>query len=111
MSNRSPTFSDRSDETLSYEMDDAETVTEAVLTGVAAITDNSLVPVGDDATSSPGLPPLYTAVDPDALESLVHPTNDGERTPKQVQFRYANCVVTVEGTGLIRVQREGDESL
>lgn len=110
MSNRSPGFSDQSDEAFSYEMDDAETVTEAVLTAVATVTGDTLVPVGDDADSSPGLPPLYTAVDPDSLESLFHPTRSGGRTPGQVQFRYANCVVTVEGNGLIRIRPETDES-
>lgn len=113
MSNGASNFSEQSpaaDDAFSYEMDDAETVTEAILAAVTTVTGDALVPIGDGADSS-GLPPLYTVVDTDAIESLFRSPGSGGRTSGYVQFRYADCTVTVESDGRILVQQETDEPL
>ena len=48
------------------------------------------------------LPPLYDAVDPDALDDLL---GDPRRDDVQVSFSYADCDVTVE-RGLVTVERQ-----
>lgn len=46
------------------------------------------------------LPPLYDAVDPDALHSLIRSGKQiGDRSPLEVSFRYAGYDVTVSGDG------------
>jgi len=44
------------------------------------------------------VPPLYDAVDPDALEQLVESTSNARFT-----FQYAGCEVTVESDGEVQV--------
>jgi len=50
--------------------------------------------------------PLYDAVDPDALESLIQ-SHEGETG--QIEFCYCGCEITVTGDGKILVQKPGDE--
>ncbi|RLM56472.1 hypothetical protein DVK02_08150 [Halobellus sp. Atlit-31R] len=45
-------------------------------------------------TDASALPPLYEAVDPDALNDLVESTFEGA-----ISFSYAGCTVTVDGDG------------
>jgi hypothetical protein len=54
---------------------------------------------GTDVT---GLPPLYDAVDPDALDRVFGPRADGTRYPTGtcVSFRYEECRVTAETEGI-----------
>ncbi|WP_235920792.1 HalOD1 output domain-containing protein [Natronorubrum halalkaliphilum] len=52
------------------------------------------------------LPPLYEAIDPDALNSLL--TSGGAPSECQVSFQYAGCAVTVQGTGEVRVRPDQD---
>lgn len=72
---------------------DADTLTERI---VEATTDVA----GTDALD---LPPLYDAVDPDALEALYD--RDGVDGP-EVAFSYADCGVTVHGDGSVSVTPE-----
>lgn len=73
------------------ETDDAETVTESVTTALHDAT-------GTDETD---LEPLYTAVDPDALDSLFGPQGDGtpRDTEGHVVFDYGPYRVRVESDG------------
>ncbi|QKY19167.1 hypothetical protein B4589_001780 [Halolamina sp. CBA1230] len=48
------------------------------------------------------LPPLYDAIDPDALDALVEGMTDGE-----VVFTYAECEITVTAAGVIDVEGSG----
>ncbi|KPN31190.1 hypothetical protein SY89_01933 [Halolamina pelagica] len=48
------------------------------------------------------LPPLYEAVDPDALTDLVEGMRRGE-----IVFTYADCMVSVTGEGLVTVEPDG----
>jgi len=83
--------------TLNVSTDDADadavTLTERI---VEATTDVA----GADALD---LPPLYDAVDPDALEALYD--RDGVDGP-EVEFTYAGCGVTVRGDGSVSVAPE-----
>ncbi len=65
-----------------------ETVSERVIERVATSTSR-------DALS---LPPLYSSIDPDALDALVAEMSNGE-----VTFRYAGCDITVQNDGTITV--------
>lgn len=47
------------------------------------------------------LPPLYEAIDPDALETTVRAIDDGK-----IAFQYAECCITVESDCSISVEDE-----
>lgn len=101
-----------SPEAFTYEMDDSETVSGAVLTAVSAVTGDSLgpsTPYEEEAT--PALDPLYTAIDPDALEALFRPTSAGGLSEGHVRFSYARCEVTVQSDGLISVRPTTDHQM
>lgn len=66
-----------------------ETVTERVVQTVAAA--SNVGPLD--------LPPLYGAIDPDALEALVEQMAEGE-----VVFAYGGCEVTVDADGAVGVE-------
>ncbi|MFW5934842.1 MAG: HalOD1 output domain-containing protein [Halolamina sp.] len=53
-------------------------------------------------TDPTDLPPLYDAIDPDALVGIVDGMTRGE-----VVFTYADCRVTVTGEGSITVEPDG----
>ena len=72
---------------------------EAVVVAVAAATRSDPLE----------LPPLYDAVDPDALSDLFEPSPTGaKRFEGTVTFEYADHLVTVEGEGTITVEPFGD---
>lgn len=78
----------------------AEDVTTTV---VLAVSDVTGTPVDE-------LPPLYDAVDPDALSTLFQPRCDADDSPgpgTQVTFSMAGCVVSVRG-GRVFVTPESD---
>ena len=53
----------------------------------------------------PALPPLYDAIDPDALDALFAPQPDGSPRPiGQVCFQIAGYEVTVWSDGAIRLR-------
>lgn len=56
------------------------------------------------------LPPLYDAIEPDALEALVDHT--GSRAPSNltVRFRYAGTTVTVDAEGGLVVDADGQDA-
>ncbi|WP_246045640.1 HalOD1 output domain-containing protein [Halorussus ruber] len=51
------------------------------------------------------LPPLYEVVDTDALNALFERAWDSGESDVSVTFRYAGCVVTVEGMGRVVVRK------
>ncbi|QCS42289.1 HalOD1 output domain-containing protein [Natrinema versiforme] len=65
---------------------DTDEVHERIVTGVAALE-------GVDPLS---LPPLFDAVDPDALTALFTTTESGGRRSGHVGFTYADHQVTIE---------------
>ena len=79
-----------------YELDARETVCAAVVRAVAAVS-------GDEPCS---VQPLYEAVDPDALEHLVHSLETtGERDPSwSITFPLHRCRVTLTHGGRIELR-------
>lgn len=65
-----------------FELDPDETVTDGVIEAVSEVSNH-------EATS---LDPLYSVIDPDALDALFDPGYSGN---PQVAFRYNGCEVRV----------------
>ena len=65
------------------------TVSTQILNEVAAI----------DGTDPVDLPPLFDAIDPDALESVFEPTMNGNRRIGRIEFTYAGYEISVEHDG------------
>lgn len=61
--------------------------------------------VADATNTDPcELEPIFTAIDPESLDSLFEPTNGGaSRASGTVTFEYAGCDVTVSADGAIDV--------
>lgn len=74
-----------------------ESLSEAVVRAVAAVSDRNTA--GEDPDDR--LDPLYDAVDPDALDALFRRVDDS-RTGA-VEFAYCGYRVTVDSTGLVTV--------
>ncbi|NHN48423.1 hypothetical protein G9464_12580 [Halostella sp. JP-L12] len=73
---------------------DADPVSQTVLFAVAEA-------IGDDPLE---LPPLYDAIDPDALNKLFDSSAFGaERGDGTVEFAYAGCDVSVRADGRVTV--------
>jgi hypothetical protein len=68
-----------------------ESVTATVIEKVATATDSEAL----------DLPPLYEAIDPDALDTVVEDLSDGE-----LRFRYVDQAVTVTSDGTVTVDDE-----
>jgi hypothetical protein len=63
--------------------------------------------VADEADVDPlDLPPLYSTIDTDALDTVIDTVPTGS-----VQFRYAGYYVTVEGDGSVEVTDNSDVEL
>lgn len=52
---------------------------------------------------STDLDPLYSVIDPDALDALFAPTQADRRLTGEVTFQYENLVISVHGDGTIRL--------
>lgn len=74
---------------------------EAVVEAVAEVP-GTAASGADDPTA---LPPLYDVVDTDALNALFERAWDSDVAGVSVTFRYADCIVTVEGTGGVGVRK------
>lgn len=81
-----------------YEMDGTESACEAVISAVSAVSGRESWPDPGADTSTPALDPLYTVLDPDALNHVVASLADG-----RVSFDYAGYRVTVDSNGGIEV--------
>lgn len=74
----------------------AETpVSEAVIEAIAD---------ADDVSPTAMSPPLYRAIDPDALDALFRPSDPGSSTTGQLEFTYRGYAVTVHDDGRIDVR-------
>lgn len=51
---------------------------------------------GRDETT---MPPLYDYIDPDALDAVTNRMSEGK-----IEFRYADCAITVTSDGTVRVE-------
>lgn len=83
-----------------YAVRDGETTAEAVVRAVATGTRS-------DPTE---LPPLYDAVEPDALNRLFSPAeSDARRTTGAAAFSYAGQRVRVESDGTVALVRDASD--
>lgn len=84
-------------ETVRYRLDADESPTLGVLEAVAAASGRSVLPEDADADTEP-LPPLFEAIDPDALDAF-HRSTEGSETDARIVFTYAGYDVTVGSDG------------
>lgn len=89
-----------------YEVSSGESVSEGVVTAVSAI--SGIAPISEtpsDRESAQALEPLYSVVDPDALDSVFR-TGRGNTAPnRRVTFPYHGYEVTVHSEDCISVTR------
>lgn len=79
-----------------YELDPDETVTEGIIKATAAV--ENLEPTSLD--------PLYSAIDPDALNTLFRSGHSGN---PRVEFQYNGCDVQVTSDRNIVIRTTGTE--
>lgn len=80
---------------------DAATVSERVIEAVAEA--NSVSPLDLH-------PPLFSVVDPEALEAVVASLDSGpDGSDGRIRFTYCGCEVTVTATGAVMVSAAVDE--
>ncbi|NEU56205.1 HalOD1 output domain-containing protein [Halorussus sp. MSC15.2] len=85
---------------LRYRADPSETASEAVVSAITAVVRDTEFERTDDVTS---LPPLYDAVDADAMNQLFDPPwNEGD-AELSITFVYAGYRVHIDDTGLVVV--------
>lgn len=74
----------------------------SVIQAVAAASGRSLATDdADDRTEA--LEPLYSTIDPDALDALLASKADDEHPPVRVEFTYCGYRVAADSTGLVTV--------
>lgn len=88
-----------------YEISEAESLSEGIVHAVSTASGVDPVPeTHPDATGDEALDPLFTVVDPDALESVFQPRrSNGNGCCDRVTFCYCGYEVTVRRTGRISV--------
>jgi hypothetical protein len=79
-----------------YQLSPSEPVSAAVVRAVGEVSGRTTVEGPD------GLPPLYEAIDPDALHELYA----SRRDPPVVQFSYAGYTVTIDETRQVTVTED-----
>lgn len=81
-----------------FSYDGTEPASVAVVEAVSSVS-------GDDPAE---LPPLYTAIDPGALDGLFGPAAAGSGLDEgEITFEYAGYLVTVHGHGSIEIRSAG----
>lgn len=77
---------------------------------VTAVSDAATGGSTPDATRAAETPPpLYYAIDPDALDSLFHAPHRSGTTEGQVSFSYWNFEVSVHASGRVEVRATGGD--
>lgn len=91
---------------LRYDVPASESLSEGVIAAVSAASNASPIPEAhaDAADGERTLDPLYTAIDPEALDSVFRTTgDDADRTRGRVAFQYHGYEVTVHSDERISV--------
>jgi hypothetical protein len=92
------------DPVFSYELSAGESLSEGVVWAVSAVSDAEPVPGTRADAAAPPLEPLYTAVDPDALDAVSRLFDAGTPDARaEVTFSYHGFEVTVRDDGRIHV--------
>ncbi|UPV73819.1 hypothetical protein M0R89_14895 [Halorussus limi] len=87
-----------------YEISPSESFSEGVIAAVAEASGTDAIAPKDAADSAEVLEPLYTVVDPDALNALLRDRDSGQ-DGVEVSFAYHDHEVTVSGGGRVEVER------
>lgn len=98
-------------------MDDSQTIAKTTTAGPAldreTVSERVVAAVADATDTAPEnlTPPLFSAVDPEALEAFVR-SLDGESADPggRVEFSYCGCEVTVTADGRVHLVGDGDEA-
>lgn len=86
-----------------YDVSSDESLSEAVVEAVSTVSGHEPVPT---TPTERALDPLYTVVDPDALDSVFRPVGSApDRLRGEVTFTYHGYEVTAHGEGYVRVER------
>ncbi|WP_132058304.1 HalOD1 output domain-containing protein [Halorussus amylolyticus] len=105
VASRQPT--DAHTKSVTYRADPDETPSEAVVAAVASASDCRPTAAGADGTARV-LPPLYDAIDPDALDALfaggVRSPDRPRATAGKVEFVYHGHRVTAHSDGSVVVE-------
>jgi len=83
----------------SYDVSPQESLSEAVVTAVSTASGTEPAPDTSPGAGG-GLDPLYSVIDPEALDSLFHHADSGGAAGR-VTFRYHGYAVTVHSEGRI----------
>lgn len=89
-----------------YKVSPSESLSEGVVQAVSTISDSdSVARTPTDTETGQALEPLYTVIDPEALNSVFQPTDPDTTQPHgQVTFPYHGYEVTVRVNGRISVK-------
>jgi hypothetical protein len=91
-------------ESLTDEKESGESYSETIIQAVAEAADGDPIAPSPTGESTRCLPPLYSVIDPDALDTLLGRTTAGwGRAAEQVAFRYHGYDVTVSSDGVVRL--------
>jgi len=100
-------YSGDADAVFTYDISAEESVSEAVVAAVATVSNVEPVPAPEDSSEPAtelALDPLYSVVDPDALDAIFRPQGDDEHgVASRVSFPYHGHDVTVHSEGHVAV--------
>jgi len=100
--------SGETDAVFTYHISAAESASEAVVAAVAAVSNDQPSSDSDgpgETMAELALDPLYSVVDPDALDAIFRPRRtDGSGAVDEVSFPYHGHDVTVHGEGRVDVR-------
>ena len=96
------TGDDGNGETFSYEVTEDESLSEGVVEAVASEAGVDAVPAGGPGAEG-SLAPLYSVVDPDALDSVFCGGDGADGGHGEVTFSYHGYEVTVRSEGRIEL--------
>lgn len=91
--------------THTYELSPEESVSQAVVSAVSTASGHDRIPIESRAETGAALDPLYSVVDPDALEELFRQSGSAGTEPAlRVEFSYEGYRVSVRSDGLVAVE-------
>lgn len=102
MTTESSAAGDGSDERAFHcDVEAGESLSDVVVRAVASVSGRKVIASGDG--DGEVLPPLYEAIDPDALDRLFR-RSEADRPPAgTVRFEYCDHEVTVDAAGMVTV--------
>lgn len=94
-------------ETFSYWLDDDERFSEGVIAAASAVLASDNTEINGIGPPENALDPLYSSIDPDALDAVFRSTADGDSC---IVFPYSGYEITVHSYGLIKVGLRNEAS-